>query len=98
VDRGGLRVQRLGEFNLSLLGKWCWRLLSDKEGLWYRVLKARYGEMGGRIQEGGRNTSSWWWMLCHVREGVGMGVGIWIDDNTRRVVGDGRNTFFWTDN
>jgi len=21
----------------------------DKEGLWYRVLKARYGEMGGQI-------------------------------------------------
>ncbi|KEH16446.1 hypothetical protein MTR_0181s0040 [Medicago truncatula] len=24
----------------------------DKEGLWYRVLKARYGEEGGRLREG----------------------------------------------
>ena len=48
MDRGGLGVQRLGEFNLSLLGKWCWRLLVEKDGLWYQVLKARYGEQGGR--------------------------------------------------
>jgi len=41
---GGLRVRRVGAFNLSLLGKWCWRMLVEKEGLWYRVLKARYGE------------------------------------------------------
>jgi len=57
VDRGGLGVRRLGEFNLSLLGKWCWRLLADKEGLWYRVLKARHGEEGGRVKEGGRSAS-----------------------------------------
>lgn len=36
----------MGAFNVSLLGKWCWRLLVDKEGLRYRVLKARYGEEG----------------------------------------------------
>jgi hypothetical protein len=64
VDRGGLGVRRLGEFNLSLLGKWCWRMLVEKEGLWYRVLKARYGEDGGRVQDGGRNASSWWRMMC----------------------------------
>jgi hypothetical protein len=46
----------LGEFNLSLLGKWCWRLLVDEDGLWYRVLKARYGEVGGWIQQGGGET------------------------------------------
>ncbi|AES59183.1 hypothetical protein MTR_1g015430 [Medicago truncatula] len=33
--------------------KWCWRMLVDKEGLWYRVLKARYGEVGGRLKKGG---------------------------------------------
>ena len=48
---GGLGVRRLREFNVALLGKWCWRMLVDKEGLWYRVLKARYGEEGAA--EGG---------------------------------------------
>ena len=46
-EEGGLGVRRLREFNVALLGKWCWRMLVDKEGLWYRVLKARYGEVGG---------------------------------------------------
>jgi len=93
----GLGVRWIGAFNLALLGKWCWRMLTDKKGLWYRVLKARYGEVGGRLQEGGRNTSSWWRMLARVREGVGEGVGRWFDDNTRRVIGDGRDTLFWYD-
>ena len=38
VNCGGLGMQRLGEFNLSLSEKWCWRLLEEKDELWYRVL------------------------------------------------------------
>jgi len=73
-------------------------LLVDKEGLWNRVLKARYREVGGRIHEGVRNDFGWWRMLCHMMDGVGSGLGSWFDDNTRRVVGNGKNTFFWTNN
>ena len=58
-EDGGLGVQRLGEFNMPLLEKWCWRMLTDKEGLWYRVLKARYGELGGLLRDGGRTDSMW---------------------------------------
>ena len=36
---------------MVLLGKWCWRMLVEKDGLWYRVLKARYGD--------GRDTLFW---------------------------------------
>jgi len=46
-------------------------ILIDKEGLWYRVLKARYGEVGGRLQEGGNQSSLWWRMICRVCEGSG---------------------------
>ena len=46
-EEGGLGVRRMREFNVALLGKWCWRMLVDRNGLWYRVLKARYGEEGG---------------------------------------------------
>ena len=28
---GGLGVKRLKEFNISLLAKWCWRCLVDRE-------------------------------------------------------------------
>jgi len=47
----------------------------DKDGLWYRVLKARYGEEGGRLKEGGRDSSMWWRMLSKIRGGVSLGVG-----------------------
>jgi hypothetical protein len=87
----------IGAFNCSLLGKWCWRMLVDKEGLWYRVLKACYGEAGGRWQEGGNQSSLWWRMINRVREGIGEGVGQWFDANVHRVIGDGRGTLFWHD-
>ena len=44
-EHGGLGVRKLKEFNCALLGKWCW---VDREGLWYHVLVAHYGEVGGR--------------------------------------------------
>lgn len=32
-------------FNLKLFGKWIsWKLLVEKDALWYKELKAKYGE------------------------------------------------------
>ena len=71
---GGLGVRRIRKFNNALLGKWCWRLLVDKERLCYRVLKARYGEVRGR------HVSGWLQIMCNVREGVGLTIilGGWL--------------------
>jgi len=73
-------------------------MLVDKDGLWYRVLKARYGEEGGRLMDGGGDGSVWWKMICSVCSGAGSGVGSWFEDNVRRVVGGGTSTYFWLDN
>jgi hypothetical protein len=43
------------EFNISLLGKWFWRMLVDKGWLWNKVLREKYGEEAGRLKEGGRD-------------------------------------------
>lgn len=40
---GGLGVRDLRVFNLALLGKWRWRLLSDGSSLWRDIIVARYG-------------------------------------------------------
>jgi len=42
------------ECNISLLGKWCWRMMVDKGGLWFRVFSSLYVVKGGRVKEGWR--------------------------------------------
>ncbi|PNX64457.1 ribonuclease H, partial [Trifolium pratense] len=78
-------------------GKWCWRLLVDREGLWFRVLAARYGVEGGRVRDGGRCGSLWWREIVSIREGGGESGGRWFGDHVVRRVGDGSDTLFWTD-
>jgi hypothetical protein len=86
------------EFNSVLLGKWCWRMLVDKSGMWYRVLVSRYGESLGRVQTGGRGASSWWREIARIRDGTGEGEERgWFAEGVERRVGDGAETFFWSD-
>jgi len=40
-DRG-LGVRDLRAFNLALLGKWIWRLVTKKGGLWKELLHSKY--------------------------------------------------------
>lgn len=37
-------------------------------------------------------------MMCGIRNGVGLSVGRWFEDNVCRVVAGGSDTYFWTDN
>ena len=96
-DYGGLGVRQVQEFNSALLGKWCWRLLVDREGFWYRVLAVRYGEEAGRLEVGGRRGSLWWKELVKIRDGVGEVEGGWFAARVSKRVGDGSSTFFWHD-
>jgi len=63
--------------------------------LWYRVLVARYGEVGGCLAEEGRANSVWWNNLINIKSGAGVGVGWWFDDHLGRKIGDGTETLFW---
>ncbi|GAU10810.1 hypothetical protein TSUD_425590, partial [Trifolium subterraneum] len=85
-------------FNTALLGKWCWRMLVDKSGLWYRTLAARYGEEAGKVLEGGSRGSSWWREIVKLRDGEGAEGGMgWFAQGIERKVGSGAETFFWSD-
>ncbi|CAJ2667177.1 unnamed protein product [Trifolium pratense] len=96
-EYGGLGVRQLREFNLALLGKWCWRMLVDREGLWFRVLAGRYGVERERLCEGGARGSTWWRELARIRDGGGEAGRGWFREYVSRQVGDGSDTFFWTD-
>ena len=43
-------MKRLRGFNISLMGKWVWRVLEERKSLWSFVLRAKYGEDGGRVR------------------------------------------------
>ncbi|GAU27943.1 hypothetical protein TSUD_146580 [Trifolium subterraneum] len=85
-EYGGLGVRRLREFNIALLGKWCWRMLVDRGGLWFRLLAARYGLEIGRLRAGGRSGSSWWREIVRIRDGAGGIGGGWFGDYVQRKV------------
>jgi len=72
-------VRRLKEFNLALLGKWCWRLLVDRDRFLYRVLVARYGE-----EAGGRSASSWWREIAKIRDSVCEEEGVGLQRGFRK--------------
>jgi len=63
--------------------------------LWYRVLAARYGDVGSRIFVGGRTNSVWWKNISSINVGDGLGVRNWFLDILGRIVGDGSTTLFW---
>ncbi|GAU49699.1 hypothetical protein TSUD_181970 [Trifolium subterraneum] len=89
----GLRI--LGK-PLGLAGKLFAYERMDREGMWFRVLAARYGVDGGRLRDRGRRGSSWWREIDGIREGGGESGGGWFAEHVSRRVGDGSDTFFWT--
>jgi hypothetical protein len=42
-ESGGLGIKNLEAFNSSLLSKWKWRCLEDREAPWFDFLLCRYG-------------------------------------------------------
>ncbi|XP_058775530.1 uncharacterized protein LOC131649789 [Vicia villosa] len=45
LERGGLGLKWIDEFNVALLTKWKWRILMGEDSLWVNILKARYGNL-----------------------------------------------------
>ncbi|PKA54867.1 putative mitochondrial protein [Apostasia shenzhenica] len=89
-SQGGLGFKSLIIFNLALLGKQWWRLLTDQNSLMYKVLKGRYFP-SGNIEEAvlGRNPSFVWRSIWEAKQIVDKGF-IWR-------IGDGKNIKIWKD-
>ncbi|XP_019158352.1 PREDICTED: uncharacterized protein LOC109155081 [Ipomoea nil] len=82
---GGLGFYRLHEMNKALLGKQAWRLITRPASLVARVYKSRYypncGFFDVRV---GSNPSYIWRGMMEVKS--------CLNEGSRRVIGDGRET------
>ena len=85
--------------NLSLLGKWRWRLLQEDSSLWKIVLSEKYGSGVGDLVVLGDNNwprfcSTWWKDVMFLETRMGSN---WFSNYVGRKVGNGSMTCFWKD-
>ncbi|CAN6545401.1 unnamed protein product [Malus baccata var. baccata] len=89
-DVDGLGFRNFQEFNDALLAKQCWRLVSDPNSLWARVIKARYFPRCSiwEASKGGRASWAWSSILTgrdllklgsHWQILGGQDVRVWVD-------------------
>ncbi|XP_019152213.1 PREDICTED: uncharacterized protein LOC109149044 [Ipomoea nil] len=85
---GGLGFKDLKAFNVALLGKQAWRLLTNTESLVSKVYKARYyPRLSFMEAELGNNPSHCWRSIMAAKSLVCSGV--------RRRIGNGNSTSVW---
>lgn len=85
-DKGGLGVKDLDLFNLSLLGKWKWRLLTVPEAIWRKLLHFRYGDQLSTdpIRRVNHSKDSIWWSDLQKIESSFPSLQGWYDKAVRR--------------
>ncbi|XP_074352648.1 putative mitochondrial protein AtMg00310 [Apium graveolens] len=87
---GGMGFRKIRQFNVAMLGKQFWRLMTEPQSLITRLLKARYYPTVS-IQEAtrGHNSSYVWRSILEARDLVISG--------SRYKVGSGESIKVWTD-
>ncbi|XP_019188323.1 PREDICTED: uncharacterized protein LOC109182628 [Ipomoea nil] len=85
---GRLGFKDLRAFNLAMLGKQAWRLLTNTDSLVSRVYKARYYPKSSFYEaEIGNNPGYCWGSI--------MAAKALITNGVRRRIGDGKSTLIW---
>ncbi|XP_074271199.1 putative mitochondrial protein AtMg00310 [Silene latifolia] len=85
---GGLEFRDFRLFNLALLGKKAWRLITNPDSLWSRLMKARYCPEGEFMTASiGHNPSYTWRSIFEARSVLEQGL--------RRRIGDGNEMKVW---
>ncbi|XP_019199085.1 PREDICTED: uncharacterized protein LOC109192838 [Ipomoea nil] len=85
---GGLGFKELHAFNIAMLGKQAWRLLTKPDSLVSRVYRARYYPRGTFYDAKIGNNLSFCWRSIMAAQGMVCG-GI------RRRIGNGKTTLIW---
>ncbi|XP_050387335.1 uncharacterized protein LOC126803595 [Argentina anserina] len=78
----------MGQFNLALIAKQCWRIIQEPDSMWVRVLKGRYFALFWRLRRAtelhGAGPAFWKQGMCVMKEGfsqvnIGKSINIWKD-------------------
>ena len=96
-EDGGLRIIDLRTFNLALLGKWVWRLGSDKGSLWKEIIVSKYG-VWRSLREEGKNNKEYIWCKDLRKVWNSEGWGRNFEDSINWKVGSGKEVLFLEDN
>ena len=89
-DHGGMGFRDIENFNLALLGKHGWRLMTSPDSLCGRVLKGRYFPDTDFMHAGvPRSSSATWRAIIAGRSALSKGL--------LKRVGDGSSIAVWTD-
>lgn len=87
---GGLGLRQAKEFNLALLAKLAWQMMSNPEKLWVKVLKQKYVKGGDFLKARVSTRASWGWKSIVRGRSVVEGCMSWR-------VGDGKSINCWSD-
>jgi hypothetical protein len=58
---GGLGFRHMHDFNLSLIAKLSWKLLTNANFLWVQQLQKKYIKYGNFISSPNPSSTSWLW-------------------------------------
>ncbi|GKC61754.1 RNA-directed DNA polymerase, eukaryota, reverse transcriptase zinc-binding domain protein [Tanacetum coccineum] len=94
--KGGLGVSSFFTINRALLFKWVWRFKSNDSSLWYRCIKAIYGDRGALDTPCILARRSLWTDIIRDFQSLSS-KGINLHAFVKIKVGDGEQTLFWED-
>ncbi|XP_019189720.1 PREDICTED: uncharacterized protein LOC109184127 [Ipomoea nil] len=90
-QEGGLGIRRMQDVNTAFLAKLGWRMRTEQDRLWIRVLMAKYPAMNSReLRDLKRPSSNAWKGICATSS--------FVEQGLKRVVRNGQETQFWMDN
>jgi hypothetical protein len=93
-EEGGLGVKNVEDFNKSLLCKWLWRILTNDNKLWCKLVRARMGvddELFETRRGAVRISSVWWEDICRIGKENN---GLFFKEISKRL-GSGESVKFW---
>ncbi|CAA7055612.1 unnamed protein product [Microthlaspi erraticum] len=90
-EEGGLDFRDLEAYNLALLGKQMWRMMTRKDTLMARIFRGKYFPKSDPLQASLGSNPSYAWSSINAAQNL-------LKQGTRYVIGRGNHTRAWKDN